>query len=464
MKRQRVIIMGAAGRDFHNFNLVYRGDPDFEVKAFTAAQIPTIGARLYPPELAGPLYPGGIPIRPEEELSDLIRKYSIDQVVFSYSDVSHEYVMHKASLCLALGSDFVLLGPDKTMLSSIRPVISICAVRTGAGKSGITKYIAGVVKDAGRKPVAIRHPMPYANLLTNRFQRYGSLSEVRACGCTIEEREEFEPLVGSGVVVYAGVDYEAIVRKAEEEADVLLWDGGNNDLPFLRPDLEVVVLDPLRAGHELSYHPGEANLRRADIAVINKVNTANDAAVRSVEENVRKHNPKARIVHTVSRVRVDDPGRIAGRKVLVVEDGPTLTHGGMSYGAGVIAAREGGAAELVDPRPYARGSLGETFRGYPHIGKLLPAMGYSEKQMRELKETIESAPCDLVLIATPVDLQGLLEIERETMRVTYAIEESGDLPLKKAIEEFIKRSNREGAPRPVSDERGRGTGKDARKI
>ena len=439
MKKQRVIIMGAAGRDFHNFNMVYRGDPDFEVVAFTAAQIPMIGPRLYPPELAGPLYPGGIPIRPEEELSDLIRKFPVDQVVFSYSDVSHEYVMHKASQCIALGADFVLLGPGKTMLRSSRPVISVCAVRTGAGKSGVTKYIAGVVKGTGRKPVAIRHPMPYANLLTNRFQRYGAMSEVRDCGCTIEEREEFEPLVGSGVVVYSGVDYEAIVRKAEEEADVLLWDGGNNDLPFLQPDLEVVVLDPLRAGHELSYHPGEANLRRADIAVINKVNTAPVGAVRSIEDNVRKLNPKARIIHTASRVRVDDPGRIAGRKVLVVEDGPTLTHGGMSYGAGVIAARDSGAAELVDPRPYARGSIRETFREFPHIGELLPAMGYSEQQMRELKETIEAAPCDLVLIATPVDLKGLLELEQETMRVTYTIEETGDLPLKKAIEEFIAR-------------------------
>jgi predicted GTPase len=287
--------------------------------------------------------------------------------------------------------------------------------------------------------------MPYANLLTNRFQRYGSLSEVRDCGCTIEEREEFEPLAGSGVVVYSGVDYEALVRKAEEEADVLLWDGGNNDLPFLQPGLEVVVLDPLRAGHELSYHPGEANLRRADIAVINKVNTASGADVRLIEENVRKLNPKARIIQTVSRVRVDNPGRIAGRKVLVVEDGPTLTHGGMSYGAGVIAAQDAGAAELIDPRPYARGSIREAFREYPHIGKLLPAMGYSEQQMRELKETIEAVPCDLVLIATPVDLQELLALEQESMRVTYSIEETGDLPLKQAIEEFMNTFDREGA-------------------
>ncbi len=429
--------MGAAGRDFHNFNMVYRDDPDFEVVAFTAAQIPMIGGRPYPPELSGPLYPRGIPIRPEDELPDLIKKYRADQVVFSYSDVSHEYVMHKASLCIALGADFILLGPEKTMIESSRPVISICAVRTGAGKSGVTRYIAGVLKGAGRKPVAIRHPMPYTDLVKNRVQRYGSVSDVRACGCTIEEREEYEPLVGAGVVVYAGVDYKAIVEQAEREADILLWDGGNNDLPFIRPGLEVVVLDPLRAGHELLYHPGEANLRRAGIAVINKVNTAGTEAVAEVEGNIRKLNPKARIVHTASRVHVDGPGRIRGKRVLVVEDGPTLTHGGMAYGAGVIAAREAGAAELMDPRPYAIGSIRETFKEYPHIGKLLPAMGYSDLQMRELKETIESTPCELVLIATPVDLQELLKLKKETIRVTYDIEETEGAPLKNAIEEFI---------------------------
>ena len=363
MKRQRVIIMGAAGRDFHNFNMVYRGDPDFEVVAFTVAQIPMIGERTYPPELAGPLYPRGIPIRPEDELPALIGRFRADQVVFSYSDVSHEDVMHKASLCMALGADFILLGPGKTMIESSRRVISVCAVRTGAGKSGVTRYIAGVLTGMGMRPVAIRHPMPYSDLLKSRVQRYGSMSDVRACGCTIEEREEYEPLAGAGVVVYAGVDYTAIVEQAEKEADVLLWDGGNNDLPFIRPDLEVVVLDPLRAGHELSYHPGEANLRRADLAVVNKVNTAGKDAIAKVEENIRKVNRSARIIHTASRVRVDGPDRIRGRRVLVVEDGPTLTHGGMAYGAGVIAARDFGAAELVDPRPYARGSIRETFKG-----------------------------------------------------------------------------------------------------
>ncbi|HET7317862.1 MAG TPA: cyclic 2,3-diphosphoglycerate synthase [Nitrospirota bacterium] len=450
MKRQRVIIMGAAGRDFHNFNMVYRGDPDFEVVAFTAAQIPMIGGRLYPPGLSGPLYPQGIPIRPEEELPELIGKFRVDQVAFSYSDVSHEYVMHKASLCMALGCDFTLLGPKKTMIESSRPVLSVCAVRTGAGKSGITKYIAGVLMGMGMRPVAIRHPMPYSDLIKNRVQRYGSMSDVRACGCTIEEREEYEPLAGAGVVVYAGVDYEAIVEAAEKEADVLLWDGGNNDLPFLRPDLEVVVLDPLRPGHEITFHPGEANLRRAHIAVINKVNTAGRDAVAKVEDNIRAINGSARIIHTASRVRADNPGAIRGRRVLVVEDGPTLTHGGMAYGAGVIAARDYGAAELVDPRPFAIGSIRETFEEYPHIGNLVPAMGYSDRQMRELKETIESTPCDLVLIATPVDLKALLELSKETVRVTYDIEEMEGAPLKKEIENWLLQGARSKiqAPNP----------------
>jgi predicted GTPase len=445
MKRQRVIIMGAAGRDFHNFNVVYRYNPDFEVIAFTAAQIPMIGGRLYPPELSGPLYPRGIPIRPEEELEGLLDEFRVDQTVFSYSDVSHEYVMHRASQSLARGSDFVLLGPEKTMIDSSLPVISVCAVRTGAGKSGITRYIASVLKGMGRRPVAIRHPMPYRDLVRSRLQRFGIMSDVRACGCTVEEREEYEPLVNAGVVVFSGVDYEAVAREAEQEADVLLWDGGNNDLPFLRPDLEVVVLDPLRAGHELSFHPGEANLRRAHIAVINKVDSAGREAVREVEENVRRINPRARIIHTASPVHVDHPERIRGKRVLVVEDGPTLTHGGMPYGAGVIAAREAGAAELVDPRPFAKGTIGDAFRNYSHIGNLLPAMGYSELQIRELKETIESAPCDLVLVATPVDLKGILELTKETVRVTYAIEETEGMKLKEAVEEFIGKFHRKGA-------------------
>jgi len=438
MKKQRLIIMGAAGRDFHNFNMVYRDNPDFEVVAFTAAQIPMIGRRLYPPELAGSLYPAGIPIRPEEELTTLIKDLHADQVVFSYSDVSHEYVMHKASLCLALGADFILLGPEKTMLNSSLPVISVCSVRTGAGKSGVTRYIACVLKGLGKRPVVLRHPMPYLDLQQGRLQRFGSMADARACNCTIEELEEFEPLINAGIVVYEGVDYGEVVRKAEEEADIILWDGGNNDLPFLRPDLEIVVLDPHRAGHELSYHPGEANLRRADIAVINKVDTAAAEAVKMVEENIRKLNPEAKIILTASPISLDDAESIRGKRVLVVEDGPTLTHGGMSYGAGVIGARNAGVAEFADPRPYARGSLRDTFREYPHIGKLLPAMGYSEGQMNELKETIEATPCDAVVVGTPADLQSLLALRKPTVRATYAIEETEGKMLKHAVEEFIR--------------------------
>lgn len=437
MKRQRLIIMGAAGRDFHNFNMVYRDNADFEVVAFTATQIPMIGGRIYPPELAGSLYPDGIPIRPEEELATLIKDFQVDQVVFSYSDVSHEYVMHKASLCLALDADFILLGPGRTMLDSSRPVISVCSVRTGAGKSGVTRYIASVLKGLGKRPVVLRHPMPYHDLLKGRLQRFGSMADARACDCTIEELEEFEPLINAGIVVYEGVDYGEVVRKAEEEADILLWDGGNNDLPFLRPNLELVVLDPHRAGHELSFHPGEANLRRADIAIINKVDTASEEAVRQVEENVRKLNPRAKIIHTASPVSLADAERIRGKRVLVVEDGPTLTHGGMAYGAGVIAAQKAGVAEFTDPRPYARGSLRETFREYPHIGKLLPAMGYSEEQMKELKETIEATPCDAVVVGTPMDLPTLLSLRKPAVRVTYKIEETEGKMLKRAIEDFI---------------------------
>ncbi|SEM55135.1 Predicted GTPase [Syntrophus gentianae] len=436
-KRQRVIIMGAAGRDFHNFNMVYRDLADFEVVAFTATQIPMIGGRTYPPELAGRLYPRGIPIRPEEELATLIRDHSVNQVVFSYSDVSHEYVMHKASLCLALGADFLLLGPDRTMLDCSRPVISVCSVRTGAGKSGITRYIAGLLKRMGRKPVVLRHPMPYLDLKEGRLKRFGSLLDEERCDCTIEELEEFEPLIRAGIVVYSGIDYAEVVRKAEEEADILLWDGGNNDLPFLRSDLEIVVLDPHRAGHEFSFHPGETNLRRAEIAVINKVDTAAAEAVKKVEENIRKENPRAKIISTASPISLDDAESIRGKCVLVVEDGPTLTHGGMPYGAGVLAARKAGVAEFADPKPYARGSLRETFRAYPHIGNLLPAMGYSQRQREELKETIEATPCDAVVIATPADLRRLLNLRKPSVRVTYEIQETEGELLKHTIEDFV---------------------------
>ncbi len=435
MKRERIIIMGAAGRDFHNFNMVYRNNPCFEVKAFTAAQIPFIEKRLYPPELAGSLYPGGVPIYPEEKLEQLISGLEIERVVFAYSDVAHSYVMHKASLCLSLGADFTLLGPGKTMLRSARPVISVCAVRTGCGKSGVTRYIAGILKEKGLVPVVIRHPMPYCDLGASRVQRFAAMDDLDRQSCTIEEREEFEPLIRSGTTVYAGVDYEEILLQAETEADVIVWDGGNNDLPFIRPDLEAVVLDPHRPGHELQYYPGETNLRRADIAIINKVDTAEKEKIRRVEENIKWVNPDAVVVRTASRISVDPPAVMQGRKVLVVEDGPTLTHGGMSYGAGYLAAKKSGA-EIVDPRPYATGSIRETFEKYPHLKNLLPAMGYAPRQMQELRETIEKTPCDLVLIATPIDLGRLLDLKKDTASVKYEIEESDDMELRGYIEGF----------------------------
>jgi predicted GTPase len=438
MKRQKILIMGAAGRDFHNFNMVYRNAPDYEVKAFTAAQIPFIEERIYPAGLAGPLYPDGIPIYPEEKMGALISKYNIEQVVFAYSDVSHEYVMHKASFCLSLGSDFTLLGPGKTTLESRRPVISVCAVRTGCGKSGITRYILKVLINKGLVPVAIRHPMPYCELSRGSYQRFRDMQDLDAGSCTIEEREEFEPLIETGVVIYSGVDYERLTKSAEEEADILVWDGGNNDLPFIKSDIEIVVLDPHRPGHELLYYPGEVNLRRADIAIINKVNTVEKERITVVEENIRSVNPHAIIIHTASRIIPDGPPDvIKGKTVLVIEDGPTLTHGGMQYGAGFLAAVQFGASEIVDPRPYVKGSIKDTFEKYPHIGKFLPAMGYAESQMRELKEIIEEIPCDLVLVATPVDLVRLLDLRKKSVRIRYEIEEVDGPELKGYIEGFV---------------------------
>lgn len=436
-KRVKVIIMGAAGRDFHDFNMVYRDDPTYEVVAFTAAQIPFMGARTYPPSLAGRLYPEGIPIFPEENLGMLIYMHGIEQVVFAYSDVSHEYVMHKASLCLSLGADFVLLGPDRTMLDSTLPVISVCSVRTGCGKSGITRYILGVLKQRGVAPVAIRHPMPYCDLSKSPVQRFAAMEDLEGQSCTIEEREEFEPLIKSGVTVFAGIDYKMVLTEAEKEAGVIVWDGGNNDLPFIRSALEIVVLDPHRAGHEISFHPGEANLRRADIAVINKVDTADEANVRKVERNIRQVNTKAIIVHTNSPIRADSPDKIAGKKVLVIEDGPTLTHGGMGYGAGFLAAEKYRAAEVVDPHPYAVGSIRRTLEKYTGIKKVLPAMGYAAEQIRELKETIERTPADLVLVATPTDLRRLLDLKKDSVRVDYEIAEIDGKELKGCIEGFI---------------------------
>lgn len=437
MKRQKILIMGASGRDFHNFNMVYRNNPYYEVVAFTAAQIPFIERRTYPQELAGYLYPSGIPVYPEEELGSLIGKHSVEQVVFAYSDVSHEYVMHKASLCLSLGADFVLLGPEKTMISSRRPVVSVCAVRTGCGKSGVTRYVLRVLKERGLTPAAIRHPMPYCDLLKGRAQRFKTMEDLNAWNCSIEEREEFEPLINMGAVAYGGVDYEMVLKDAEKEANVIVWDGGNNDMPFIKPGLEIVVLDPLRPGHELLFHPGEANLRRADIAVINKVDTAKKEDIRIVEDHIRMVNPAAIIAHTASRIMVDNAGKIEGRKVLVVEDGPTLTHGGMSYGAGLLAAKKYSAGEIVDPRPYSEGSIKKTFDKYPQIRDVLPAIGYAQEQIRELKETIERVPCDLVVVATPIDLGVLLGLSRDSVHVSYEIEETDGMELKGSIEGFV---------------------------
>jgi predicted GTPase len=425
MSARRVLIMGAAGRDFHNFNLCYRDDPAFEVIGFTATQIPNITGRRYPPQLAGARYPDGIPIYEEDQLEELIGRLSVDEVVFAYSDVSHEHVMHTASRVIAAGADFRLLGFDATSLKAKVPVISVCAVRTGAGKSQTTRRVCQKLMERGRKVVAIRHPMPYGDLAKQRVQRFATFEDLNRYECTIEEREEYEPHIRSGTVVYAGVDYGAILKEAEQEADVIVWDGGNNDLPFLRADVEIVVVDPHRPGHELRYHPGEANLRRASCIVINKVDTADKKGIEEVKANIARCNPKALVIEAASPVTVEDPAAIRGKRVLVVEDGPTLTHGGMGYGAGVIAAQRFGAASLVDPRPYAVGSIAAAFRKYPGIGALLPAIGYGEAQMAELRQTIEKVDCDLVLIATPIDLRRAIRFEKPALRVSYELQEIG---------------------------------------
>ncbi|MFQ5926587.1 MAG: cyclic 2,3-diphosphoglycerate synthase [Terriglobia bacterium] len=420
---KRILILGAAGRDFHNFNLRFREDPDYEVVAFTAAQIPNIAGRTYPPELAGPRYPHGVPILPEDNLENLIERERVEQVVFSYSDVSHIEVMHVAARVLASGADFLLLGTEATMLKAQVPVVSVCAVRTGAGKSPVSRHVSRVLKELGWRLVVVRHPMPYGELLRQRAQRFATHEDLDRHECTIEEREEYEPHLARGTVVYAGIDYEALLRQAEQEADLILWDGGNNDTPFFCSDLEIVVADPHRAGHELTYFPGEVNLLRADVVVINKVDTAPAEAVETVRRNVRQRNPEATIVETACVVSVPAPEQIKGKAVLVVEDGPTITHGEMAYGAATVAARQFGARTIVDPRPYAVGSIAEAYRRYPHLGAELPAMGYGQEQMRELRTTIERTPCDLVLIATPVDLARLLHLTVPFLRVTYDVEE-----------------------------------------
>jgi predicted GTPase len=424
---KRVLIMGAAGRDFHNFNVVYRDDPGTEVAAFTATQIPGIEGRRYPPELAGARYPDGIPIHPEDDLARLIRELRVDQVVFAYSDVSHQHVMHQASIALAAGTDFILLGPEATMLRADKPVVAICAVRTGSGKSQTTRAVVRALKGLGRAPVVVRHPMPYGNLVAQRVQRFASYEDLQEAEATVEEREEYESHLATGTVVYAGVDYEEILKAAQAEADVVVWDGGNNDLPFFRPDVHFVVADPHRAGHETAYHPGEANLRMGDVIVINKVNTADLGSVEEVEATARRLNPRAVIIRANSPVTVDDPEAVRGKRVLVIEDGPTLSHGEMTYGAGVVAAREHGAAEVVDPRPYVTGSLRETYERYP-VGPVLPAMGYSADQLREMERTIEAAPVDVVIIATPVDLARVARIAKPSVRVAYELEEAEGQP------------------------------------
>ena len=418
----RTVIMGAAGRDFHNFNVFYRGNPDYEVVAFTATQIPNIEGRKYPPALSGEQYPEGIPIYPESKLVELIQEEEIQEVVFSYSDVPHEYVMHKASEVLAAGADFKLMGLNSTQFTSQKPVVSVCAVRTGCGKSQTTRYVAEILTEMGHQVAVIRHPMPYGDLAQQAVQRFASLDDLDKHDCTIEEREEYEPHIVNGVIVYAGVDYEPILRKAEQEADIILWDGGNNDLPFYVPDLQIVVADPHRPGHETTYHPGEANARTADIFVINKVDTADQENVIALHDSLHDLAPEAVIMEAASPLFVDDPGAIRGKRVLVVEDGPTLTHGGMAFGAGWVAARRFGAAEIVDPRPYAEGSIQDTYEKYPTTGDVLPAMGYGESQMKELEQTINRADVDLVIIGTPIDLGRLLKIDKPTQRVRYELQ------------------------------------------
>nr|MBP8948361.1 hypothetical protein [Promineifilum sp.] len=427
IRPQRIVIAGAAGRDFHDFNTVFRDDEQVRVVAFTATQIPNIEGRLYPPALSGPLYPEGIPIYPEAELEQLIAQHEIDDVVFSYSDVSHETVMHLASRVLAAGAGFRLVSPRRTMLASTKPIISVCAVRTGSGKSQTSRRILDILQgELGySRVVAVRHPMPYGNLAEQAVQRFASHADMDRHHCTIEEREEYEPYVERGAVIFAGVDYEAILRQAEQEADVIIWDGGNNDLPFYRPDYHIVVVDPHRPGHELRYHPGEANVRLADAIVVNKIDTADAAGVDTVLTNVRAMNPRAVVVRGASPLSVDDPAAIAGKRVLVIEDGPTLTHGEMAYGAGVVAARQYGAAEIVDPRPYAVRTIAATYQKYPNTGPVLPAMGYGREQMADLEETINRTPVDLVLVATPIDLARLVDIDKPNQRVRYELQEIG---------------------------------------
>lgn len=442
MKPTRILIMGAAGRDFHNFNVVYRDNPRYQVVAFTATQIPNIDDRRYPASLAGKLYPKGIPILAEEDLEAIIRAEKIDEVVFSYSDVPYTHVMDRGSIANAAGAHFTILGAAATMLKSKKPVVAVCAVRTGSGKSQTTRRIAGILRDAGLKVAAIRHPMPYGNLEKQRVQRFASIADLKKHDCTIEEIEEYEPHIVSGTIIYAGVDYGDILAQAQAEADVILWDGGNNDTPFYVPDVHLVVADPLRVGNELTYYPGETNLRMADVVLINKVDTADITNINALRANIRKVNTKAQIVEGASPILVDHPERITGKRVLVVEDGPTLTHGEMKFGAGIVAAGKFNAAEIVDPRPYTVGTITETFRKYPGIGTLLPAMGYGDQQVRDLEKTINRTPCDAVIIGTPIDLNRLVKIKKPTVRVRYELQEIGKPDLVDVLQPILRKKRR----------------------
>ncbi|HHS49595.1 MAG TPA: GTPase [candidate division Zixibacteria bacterium] len=436
MAKRKVIIMGAAGRDFHNFNTIYRDNEDYEVVAFTATQIPDIEGRLYPPELAGKLYPEGIPIHPEDDLPDLIDKFDVDDVVFSYSDVSYEYVMGAGAWAMSCGAkNFVLIGPEPTMIDSDVPVIAVCATRTGCGKSQTTRRVAEILTEAGKKVAVIRHPMPYGDLTKQIWQRFETIEDLKKHECTIEEMEEYEPHIERGNIVYAGVDYGAILREAEKEADFILWDGGNNDTAFYTPDLYITVVDPHRPGDELTYYPGELNLRLADIVIINKIDTADLEGILEVRQNTMDANPCAMIMEAASPITVDDPDLIEGKRVLVIEDGPTLTHGGMKFGAGVMAAMRSGAAEMIDPRPFAVGTIAETFEKYPETGDLLPAMGYSPQQIKDLEATIAASDAEAVVIGTPIDLRRIVKIDKPCVRVQYDLQIIG----KPNLEDIIKR-------------------------
>ncbi len=439
--RKKVIIAGAAGRDFHNFNVVFRDNPDYEVVCFTATQIPSIENRKYPPELSGKLYPDGIPIYPEEKLPELIKENDVDMVVLAYSDLSYSYVMERSAIVNAAGADFVLMGPKSTMLKSKKPVIAVTAVRTGCGKSQISRKIFEILSKKGLKVVSIRHPMPYdRDLTTQIMQRFSSYDDLEKYNCTIEEREEYEPYIDMGGVVYAGVDYQKILENAENEADIIIWDGGNNDFPFIKPDLWITVADPHRPGHEVSYYPGEVNFRSAHVIIINKVNTAEKENIEKVKENARKLNPDAKIIEGISEIVVEEPEKIKGKRVLVIEDGPTATHGGVGYGAGFIAAVENGAKEIIDPRPFAVGSIVETFKKYTHLSKVLPAMGYGKEQIKELEETINRCDADIVVSGTPIDLNRIINVNKPIVRVRYGVGKETEKELERIVEEFLSKA------------------------